>query len=135
MPSYSAKDLWEFEALSSSPSHLPSWSPVRRLLSSHPNTKPCLEIHVTLTDELGAVPPHCWMAPLVEDMLHDVSTGLTKAVVTGPGGAFLFYDRHSMQEGLTADDAKDATFLLTGAGTWVGNSAYLIIDPMIFQEG
>ena len=61
----SAKDLGEPEALDGPPSHLPSWSPAQRLLSSHPNTKYCLEILVTLMEELGAVPPpsHCWMAP------------------------------------------------------------------------
>ena len=55
---------------------------------------------MTLTEELGAVPPpsHSWMAPLVEDMLCDIRTRLTKAVVTGPGGAVLFYGRHSMGE-------------------------------------
>ena len=40
-----------------------------------------------------------------------------------------------MEEGLTADKARDATFLLTGAGTWVGKSAYLIADCMTIQEG
>ena len=71
VPSQSAKNLWELEASGSSPSHLPSWSPARRPLSSHPNTKHCLGIHVTLTKELGAVPlpSHCWTAHLVEDML------------------------------------------------------------------
>ena len=34
-----------------------------------------------------------------------------------------------------ADEARDATFLLTGAGTWVGKSAYLTADPMTIQEG
>ena len=53
-------------------------------------------------------------------MLHDARTGLTEAVVTGPGRAALFYGRHSMGEGLTADKARDAAFLLTGAGRWVG---------------
>ena len=75
------------------------------------------------------------MAPLVEDMLHDVRTGLTKAVVTDPGRAVLFYGRHLMGEDLTMDEARDATFLLTGAGTWVGKSAYLTADPMTIQEG
>ena len=137
MPSQSAKDLQELEALCSSPSHLPSWCPVRRLLSSHPNTKHCLVIHVTFTEELGAVPPpsHSCTAPLVEDMLHDVRTGLTEAVVTGPGRAVLFYERHSLGESLTADKDRDATFLLTGAGTWVGKLAYLAADPMTIQEG
>ena len=51
--SQSAKDLQESEALGSSPSCSPSWSLARRLLSSCPNTKHCLEIHVTLTEELG----------------------------------------------------------------------------------
>ena len=65
VPPQSAKDLQELEALDSSPSHLPSWSPAQRLLSSCPNTKHCLEIHVTLTEELGAVTPpsHSWMPP------------------------------------------------------------------------
>ena len=71
----------------------------------------------------------------MEDMLHDARTGLTEAVVTGPGRAVLFYGRCSMGEGLTTDKAKDATFLLTGAGMWVGKSAYLATDPMTIQEG
>ena len=137
MPSQSAKDLQESEASGSSPSCSPSWSLARRPMSSNPNTKHCLEIHVTLTEELWAVPPpsHSWTAPLVEDMLCDVRTGLTKAVGTGPGRAVLFYGRHSMGEGLTADEARDATFLLTGAGTWVGKLVYLTTDPMTIQEG
>ena len=57
MPSQSAEDQWELEALGSSPSHLPSWSPDRRPPSSCCNIRHCLEIHVTLTEELGAVAP------------------------------------------------------------------------------
>ena len=99
--------------------------------------KHCLEICVTLTEELGAVAPpsHSWMASLMEDMLHDARTGLTEVVVTGPGRAVLFYGRHSMGEGLTTDEARDAAFLLTGAGMWVGKLAYLATDPMTIQEG
>ena len=137
VPPQSAKDLWELEASDSSPSYSPSWSPARRLLSSHPNTKHCLEICVTLTEELGAVPPpsHSWMAPLMEDMLCDARTGLTKAVVIGPGRAVLLYGRCLMGEGLMADEARGTTFLLTGAGTWVGKLACLATDPMTIQEG
>ena len=137
VPPKSAKDLWELEASDSSPSHSPSSSPAWRLPSSCPNTKYCLEIHVTLTEELGALPPpsHSWVAPLMEDMLHDARTRLTEAVVTGPGRAVLFYGRHSMGEGLTTDKARDATFLLTEAGMWVGKLAYLTTDPMTIQEG
>ena len=40
-----------------------------------------------------------------------------------------------MGEGLKADKARDATFLLTGAGTWVAKSAYLSTNPMTIQEG
>ena len=92
---------------------------------------------MTLMEELGAIPPpsHSWTALLVEDMLHNARTGLTKAVVTGPGRAVLFYGRHSMGEGLTTDEARDATFLLPGAGTWVGKLAYLATDSMAIQEG
>ena len=137
VPPQSVKDLWELEASDSSPFHLLSWSLAWRLPSSCPNTKHCLEIHVTLTEELGAVPlpSHSWMAPLMEDMLHDARPRLTEAVVIGPGSTVLFYGRHWMGEGLTTDEARDATFLLTGAGTWVGKSAYLAADPMTIQEG
>ena len=40
-----------------------------------------------------------------------------------------------MGEGLKVEEARDATFLLTGAGTWVGKLAYLTNDPMTIQEG
>ena len=66
VPTQSAKNPWEPEAEDSSPSHSPSWSPAWRPLSSCPNMNYCLEIQVTLTEELGAIPPpsHSWMAPL-----------------------------------------------------------------------
>ena len=84
---------------------------------------------MTLTEELGAVSPPChsWMAPLVEDMLHYVRTGLTKAVVTGPGRAVLFYGRHSLGEGLTTDEARDAAFLLTGGVCGLANQPTLLL--------
>ena len=65
VPPQNVKDLWESEALDSSPSCLPSWSLARRLPSSCLNTKHYLEICVTLTEELRAVPlpSHSWMAP------------------------------------------------------------------------
>ena len=135
VPTQGMKDLWEPEEEDSSPSHLPSWSPTQRPPSSCPNMKYCLEIQVTLTEELGAIPPptHSWMSPLAEDMLQETRTGLTKAVVIGPGRVVLFYRRHSMGEGLKVDEARDATFLLTGAATWVGKSAYLTANPMTIQ--
>ena len=85
----------------------------------------------------GDTPPplHTWTAPVVEDMLQGARDGLTEAVVIGPGRAILFYGRCSMGEGLKADEARDAAFLLTGTGTWVGKLAYLSTDPMTLQEG
>ena len=74
------------------------------------------------------------MAPLKEDMLCDIMTSLTEAVVTGPGRAVLFYRRHSLGEGLTADRARDATLLLTGAGTCIGKPAFLATDPLTIKE-
>ena len=40
-----------------------------------------------------------------------------------------------MGEGLKADEARDATFLLTGAGTWVAKLVYLSTNPITIQEG
>ena len=71
----------------------------------------------------------------MEDMLCNARTRLTEAMVIGPDRAVLFYGRCSMGEGFTADEARDATFLLTGAGMWVGKLAFLIADPMTIQEG
>ena len=56
------------------------------------------------------------------------------AVVIGPGKAILFYGRRSMGEGLKVDKARDTTSLLTGAGTWVGKSAYLTANPMTYKR-
>ena len=67
-------------------------------------------------------------------MLHDARTGLTEAEGIGPGRAVLFYGRHSRGEGLTADEARDAAFLLTGAGMCVGKLTYLTANPMTIQE-
>ena len=136
-PAQSAVDWWEMEEKDSSPHNLLMWSPVQRPPTGCLNMNYCLSIQVTLTDELGDVPPplHAWTTPVVEDMLRETRAGLTEAVVIGPGKAILFYRRRSMGEGLKVDEARDATFLLTGAGTWVGKSAYLTANPMTLQEG
>ena len=118
MSPQSQKDPEEMGALSSSPSHSQSWSPARRLPTSHPNTRYCLGIHVTLTKQRGVVPslPHAWTVPLVENMLHYARTGLTKAMVTGPGRAILFYGRQSLGEGLSLGKSGDTAFMFTGVG-------------------
>ena len=74
-------------------------------------------------------------APLVEDMLCYGRTSLTEVMVMGPGRAVLFYGRQSMGEVLSLVEARDATFIFTGAGTWVGKPAYLAADPLTMQEG
>ena len=56
-------------------------------------------------------------------------------MVIGPGRAILFYGTHSLVEHLQVDEARDATSLLPGAGTWVGKSAYRTADPMTIPEG
>ena len=83
------------------PSQLANVVPVQSLPLGCLNTKHCLEIRVTLKDELGDVPPpsHAWMAPVVEDMLQEARAGLTEAVVIGPGRAILFYGRRLMGGG------------------------------------
>ena len=40
-----------------------------------------------------------------------------------------------MREGLRADKARDAIFLLTGAGMWMGILAYLTANPITIHEG
>ena len=69
---------------------------------------------MTLTKEAGATPPS---PALVEDMLHCGRTGLTEAIVIGPGRDVLFYGRWSMGEVLSLGKVRDAAFTLTGADT------------------
>ena len=40
-----------------------------------------------------------------------------------------------MGEGLMVDEARDAAFLITGAGTWLGKPAYLTANPTTLPEG
>ena len=40
-----------------------------------------------------------------------------------------------MGEGLKVNEARDAAFLITGSGTWVGKLVYLTADPMTLLEG
>ena len=68
-------------------------------------------------------------------MLQEARARLTEAVAVGPGRAILFCGRCSLGEGLKADEVRDATFLLTRAGTWVGKSAYLTANPMTIPKG
>ena len=91
-PAKGAVDWQETEEEDSSPHNLQTWSPVQRPPTGCLNMNYCLEIQVTLTDELGDTPPplHAWMAPVVVDMLWEVRAGLTEAVVIGPGRAILF---------------------------------------------
>ena len=137
MPFQSQKDPEEMGVLGSSPSCSPSWSLARRPPPSHPNTRHCLGIHVTLTKDPGAVPPqpHAWTVPLVEDILYYARTGLTKVIVMGSSTAILSYGRWSLGEGLSLGEARDTTFILRRAGTWVGKPAYLAADPLTIQEG
>ena len=136
-PAQGVVERQEMEEGDSSPHNSPTWSPVQRLPAGHFNANYCLLIQVTLTDELGDVPPpmHSWTTPVIEDMLWETRARLMEAVVVGPGKAILFYRRHSLGEGLKVDEARDAAFLLTGVGTWVGKLAYLTADPMTLQEG
>ena len=71
----------------------------------------------------------------MEDMLCYGRPGLTEAIVMGLGRAVLFYGRQSMGEGLSLGEARDATFTLIGAGTWVGKPAYLATDSLTIKEG
>ena len=57
VPAQGAAERQEMEEVDSSPHDLPTWSPVQRLPTGHFNTNYCLLIQVTLTNELGDVPP------------------------------------------------------------------------------
>ena len=117
-PAQRAVNWQEMEEEDSSPPNSPMWSPIQRLPTGRLNMNYCLSMQATLTDKLGDVLPplHTWTAPVVQDMLRETRAGLMEAVIIGPGRAILFYGRRSMGEGLKADEARDATLLLTGAG-------------------
>ena len=133
----SVKDLWEPEASDSSPFHLLSWSPAWRPLSSCPNTKYCLEIHATLMEELGPVPHPLTLGwpPLWKMCCAMLELDSPKQWWQAQVGQFFSIGDVQWGRGLTTDEARDTTFLLTGAGMWVGKLAYLAAYPMTIQEG
>ena len=53
----------------------------------------------------------------------------------GPGRAVLFYGKCSLGEGLSLGKSRDAAFVLTGVGIWVGTPDYLAVDPLTTPEG
>ena len=68
-------------------------------------------------------------------MVHEGRTGLTKAIVTGPGQAVLFYGHHSLGEGLNLGEVRDATFMLSGVIAWVGKKAQISAKPISLGIG
>ena len=127
----------EMEASGSAPSHSPSQSPARKQMTDHPETCYCLEIQVISTKDGGTTPPppHAWQVPVVEDMLQDGMSGLTEAVVMGPGWAILFYGRQSLGEGLSLVKVHNAMFTLSGCISWVGKQAQLNTNALSLCKG
>ena len=126
---------WDLQAVPPATHHLGLWQGNCHLVTLIPST--VWEYTWHLLKRQGATPqsPHAWTAPVVEDMLCHRRTGLTKAMVTGPGWGVPFYGRQSLGEGLSLSEVRDTAFTLTGAGTLVGKSAYLAADPLTIQEG
>ena len=123
------------EVFWSTPSQSPSQSLVRKP-ECH-ETWYCPEIQVISTkDERAAPPPsHTWQVPIVEDIVQDGKAGLIEAIVTGLGQAILFYGRQSLGEGLSLGEVQDATFMLSGAISWVGKQAQLSAKPASLGDG
>ena len=121
----------------SAPSQSPSHSSARTSAPDQPETWYCIEIQVVSTgdDKATSPPSHAWQVPIVEDMVHEGRTGLTKAIVTGPGRTVLFYGHHSLGEGLNLGEVRDTTFTLSGIIAWVGKQAQISAKPVILAEG
>ena len=91
---------------------------------------------MTLTEERCGTPtiPHLdstfsgTYAPLCQNRTHQ-NCG------NRPRWGSPFYQRCSLGEDLSPDESRDATFMLTGAGTWVGKPAYLAAEHLAIQEG
>ena len=68
-------------------------------------------------------------------MVCEGRTGLTEAVVTGPGWAVLFYGHHSLGEGLNLGEVRDATLRLSGVIALVGKQAQFSTKPVSLGNG
>ena len=68
-------------------------------------------------------------------MVQDGKSGLTEAVVTGPGRAVLFYGWGLLGEGLSLGEVQDTMFTLSGAISWVGKQAQLSANLVSPGEG
>ena len=89
-----------------------------------------------MEDEKVIPPPsHAWQALILEDVVHEGRTGLTEAIMTGPGQAVLFYGCHSLGEGLNLGEVRDAVFMLSGLIAWVGKQTQISIKPISLGNG
>ena len=127
----------EEEVFGSTPSCSPSQYPVRKPTPNWSETRYCLEIQVTSTEDerVAPPPPHMWQVSIVEDIVQDGKSDLTEAIVTGPGRAILFYGQQSLGEGLSLGEVHDTTFTLSGAIAWVGKQAQLSAKPTSLGDG
>ena len=80
------------------------------------------------------LPPHTYQALVVEDMLCDGKSGLTEAIVMGPGWIILFYGRQLLGEGLSSGEMWSTMFTLSGAICWVSKKAQLTTNVVSLLE-
>ena len=80
-------------------------------------------------------PPHAWQMLIAEDMVCEGKTGLTEAVVTGPGRAVLFYGCCPLGEGLNLGEGRDTMFTLSGIIAWVGKQPEISTKPINLADG
>ena len=75
----------------------------------------CVQGKVTLGDGRGDQPPpsHVWSGSWIADILQEACPKdcITEAVVLSTSEAILFFGRHSQNEGLPYQRAKDIEFL------------------------
>ena len=67
-------------------------------------------------------------------MVHEGRTGLTEAILTGPGRAVLFYGCHSLGA-LDLGEVRDSTFTLPRIIAWVGKQAQISTKPVCLGDG
>ena len=74
---------------------------------------------------------HWWWKICYETLELDLQKQLLLAQVK----QYSFMGDVPWGEGLKVAEARDAAFLITDSGTWVGKPAYLTTDPMTLLEG
>ena len=102
-----------------------------------PDQRPyCIRMEVQLEGCAGGpLPTYSWNDAVVADMVHHIVPKLYEVCVVGPGSAYLFFGRQTINEGPEREETHQIGNFLTGSVTWVRHPASMLVSKYPLVKG